>query len=196
MHFPGSYRTGTRVSALTQTIDLMPTFLDFHGCTPPPHVYGHSLREAALGDSAREDAIFGYFGKAMNITDGRCVYMRNPVNRDAGPLFEYTAMPVAGLDKWYPRELYPKIKTGRYFAHTYNLPLYKIPAQGQTPQPAPGAESYVGRHMLYDIEADPSQAAPIHDSVLEAHFAERIACHLKACEAPPEQYTRLGLDPR
>jgi arylsulfatase A-like enzyme len=88
MRLPGGAKSGSRVSGLTQTIDLMPTFLDFHGCPAPPHVYGHSLRAALEGELLREDCIFGYFGKAMNITDGRHVYFRNPVNEDAGPLYE------------------------------------------------------------------------------------------------------------
>jgi hypothetical protein len=180
---------------MTQTIDLMPTFLDYFGCEPPPHVYGKSLRRAIAGESLRKDGIFGYFGMAMNITDGRHVYFRNPVNADGGPLHAYTAMPVGGLNRWYSRDLYDKIEMGRYFGHTYNLPLYKIPAEGGVPRPLPSEPSYVGRHQLYDLVADPQQTAPLENGALEAQFAERIAAHLAACEAPVEQYLRLGLSP-
>jgi arylsulfatase A-like enzyme len=194
---PGGERAGSRVGALTQTFDLMPTFLDFHGCPLPPHVQGASLRGALDGGTAREDAIFGYFGKATNITDGRYVYMRNPVNADAGPLHAYTAMPVAGLNSWFPREVYDRVEMGRYFGHTYNLPLYKIPATGQVPRHhEAGEESYVGRHQLFDTVADPRQLSPLDDPAREAHFVERIAAHLRACEAPAEQFTRLGIAPR
>ncbi len=196
MSLPGNEHTGLRVTALTQTIDLMPTFLDYFGCDAPPHVQGYSLRRAIAGETVRDDALFGYFGRATNITDGRYVYMRNPVNADAGPLHAYTAMPVLGLNAWFPRDLHERIEMGRYFGHTYNLPLYKIPATGQVPVHHPDEENYQARHRLFDVLADPAQAKPLEDAEREAHFVERIAAHLQRCEAPAEQYTRLGITPR
>lgn len=192
---PGGARAGGRCGALTQTIDLMPTFLDYFGRPAPPHVQGGSLLRALDGAPLREDAIFGYFGKATNITDGRYVYMRNPVNADAGPLHAYTAMPVAGLNAWFPREVYRQVETGHYFGHTHGLPLYRIPQAGQVPQALAGEPPYTGRHQLFDLAADPGQIAPLDDPALEAHFAARLAAHLRACEAAPEQYERLGLAP-
>jgi hypothetical protein len=193
VHLPGGRSAGSRVGALTQTIDLMPTFLDAFGCEPPPHVRGKSILGAIKGDALREDAIFGYFGMAMNITDGRHVYMRNPVNADGGPLYKYTAMPVGGLNSWIPREVYGSIEMGRYFGHTYNMPLYKIPTTGSIPVHHDGETSYQGRNVLYDIVADPLQASPLNNAALEARFAQRIAAHLKSYEASSEQFTRLGL---
>jgi arylsulfatase A-like enzyme len=196
MRLPGGRNAGKRVSAMTQTIDLMPTFLDYCECPPPPHVQGKSLLPLVKGDGkVREDGIFGYFGMALNITDGRHVYMRNPVNTDCGPLHAYTAMPVGGLNRWYPREDYARYEMGRYFGHTYNMPLYKIPANGRAPMPLPGEESYIGRHQLYSVEHDPRQLKPMKDEALERHFCARMAAHLKSCEAPAEQYTRVGLKP-
>lgn len=193
VHLPGGKLAGTRSAALTQTIDLMPTFLDHFACPLPPHVHGKSLLKAIQGEKLRDDCIFGYFGMATNITDGRFVYMRNPVNADAGPLHAYTAMPTGGLNKWYPREVYDRVEMGRYFGHTYNLPLYKIPTPGLVPQALPGQPSYVGRHQMFDIINDPQQLNPLEDEALEAHFVSRIALHLAAYEAPVEQYTRLGI---
>jgi arylsulfatase A-like enzyme len=193
VHLPGGANAGSRVAALTQTIDLMPTFLDHFGCPMPPHVHGQSLFKAINGQPLRQDGIFGYFGMTMNITDGRHVYMRNPINADAGPLHAYTAMPTGGLNRWYPREVYDRVEMGRYFGHTYNLPLYKIPADGSAPRPQPGEQSYIGRHLLFDVVGDPLQARPLDEPALEQHFVERIAAHLAACEAPAEQYTRLGI---
>ncbi len=193
--FPGNTGAGTRTAALTQTIDLMPTFLDYFDVPPPPHVQGCSLRGVPDGETIRGDGIFGYFGMAMNVTDGRYVYMRNPVNEDAGPLYAYTAMPTGGLNRWYPREVYDRVETGRYFGHTYNLPLYKIPTVGKVPRHHPDEASYAGRNQLFDIREDPRQQRPLSDPVLEARFTDRIASHLNACEAMPEQFTRLGIEP-
>jgi hypothetical protein len=63
------------------------------------------------------------------------------------------------------------------------------------PRHHPGEPSYLGRHQLFDLDADPGQEHPLDDPALEAHFAARLAASLRACEAPAEQYARLGLAP-
>ncbi len=193
LRLPRAASAGTRCAALTQTIDVMPTFLEHFGAPTPPHVYGKSLFAALRGETLRPDALFGYFGKATNITDGRHVYMRNPVQEDGGPLHAYTAMPVGGLNSWFPRESHERMEMGRYFGHTYNMPLYKIPTTGQVPVAAPGEPSYLGRHQLFDTEADPRQEHPLDNPPLEAHFVGRLAAHFRTHEAPAEQYLRLGI---
>ncbi len=191
---PQNARAGQRVDHLTQNIDLMPTFLDFHGCEIPPHVKSQSLKRVLEGETGREDAIFGYFGKALNITDGRYVYMRNPLNEDGGPIHAYTSMLQSGLNGWFPRAVYGQIETGRFLSHAYDLPLYKIPTRGEVPRAVPGEESYRARHLLFDIQNDPQQTNPLLDAALEAHFEARLCAHLRDYEAAPEQFERLGLD--
>ncbi|MCY4544900.1 MAG: hypothetical protein OXD39_06655, partial [Gemmatimonadetes bacterium] len=105
------------------------------------------------------------------------------------------AMPTGGLNRWYPREVYDRVETGRYFGHTYNLPLYKIPTEGKVPRHHPDEASYAGRNQLFDVVADPAQQHPIVDPALERHFTDGIARHLETCEATPEQFARLGIDP-
>lgn len=193
---PRSERAGSRVAKLTQTIDVMPSILDYNGCPLPPHVHGRSLRGVMEGAVTRKHGIFGYFGMATNITDGRHVYMRNPVNGDAGPLHAYTAMPnAASLNAGFSRDVYGKIEMGRYFGHTYNLPLYKIPAVGSLPRAHSDEPSFTARHQLFDVVNDPAQQSPLNDASLETRFASAIAAQLAECEAPAEQYTRLGLEP-
>lgn len=192
MKLPGGEKAGARVAAFSQTVDLMPTFLDFFDCPKPPHLHGRSLRASLSGGRIRADGILGYFGMATNITDGEYIYFRNPVNADGGPLHAYTSMPTAKIG-WYPREVYSKVEMGRYFGHTHNLPLYKIPVKGQVPKHGPKEESHIGRHQLYDVIRDPQQLSPISSPDLEKHFVNRIMEHLFGCEAPAEQFTRLGL---
>jgi hypothetical protein len=190
---PPRTRQAARISALTQTTDVMPTLLDFFGCPMPPHVTGTSLRPLLDGTATpREDIIFGYFGMAVNITDGRHLYMRNPVREDGSPLHAYTAMPTAGINHWFPREVNERMEMGRYLGHTYNIPLYKIPAEGWPPRPAPGQPSFANRHELFALPCEPD-APPIKDPKLEAHFARRIIAHLLRVGAPPEHIERLGL---
>ena len=54
----------------------MPTILDLQGLTPPAEVQGTSV----LRDNDREAVIFGYFGGAVNVTDGRTSYHRYPAD--------------------------------------------------------------------------------------------------------------------
>jgi arylsulfatase A-like enzyme len=195
MKLPGGEKAGQRVSGFSQTIDLMPTFLEFFGCNPPPHVQGQSLRPVLEGGRGREDGLFGYFGMATNYTDGHYVYMRNPVNDDGRPLNAYTSMSVGGLNAWYPRSLHGQMEMGRYFSHTYDMPLYKIPVGGKAPIDSDG-QSFAGRHQLFDMQADPQQRSPLElPCAAEQRCVSRMRELLEECEAPPEQFTRLGLEP-
>ena len=47
--------------------------------------------------------------------------------------------------------------------------------------------------LLFDLEQDPRQEAPLDDAVLEQRMQGLLREQLEACEAPPEQYERLGL---
>lgn len=134
IHYPGQTKQDSRrVNALTQSIDIMPTILQHHKAALPPHVLGKSLLPLLdrSQDKVRDDIIFGYFGMATNITDGEFVYFRNPVNKDGGPLYEYTSTPTwfehqPQRGHWQKkRRFFSKVEMGRYFGHTYNLPLYR-----------------------------------------------------------------------
>ena len=190
---PPRLRHAERIGALTQTTDVMPTFLDFHGAARPPHVSGHSLRPLLeQGEISREDIIFGYFGMGLNLTDGRHLYMRNPVRDDCGPLHAYTAMPTQFITTWYPRDLYDRIEMGRYLGHTYNIPLYKIPHTGQMPRALPGQPSFTGRHELFELPYI-SESTSVDDTKIEARLARRMVEQLRRLGAPPEHLVRLGL---
>lgn len=114
---------------------------------------------------------------------------------DGGPLYAYTAIPNHSLNRLHPRDGYSEWEMGRYFGHTYNMPLYKIPSKGSAPLELPGEESYVARHQLWDVIADREQNSPLQDPELEKALCERIRFHLHAHGAPQEQFERLGLEP-
>jgi arylsulfatase A-like enzyme len=50
MRLPGGAHAGARVAALTQPVDLFPTFLEFLGIAPPP-THGNSLWPVIRGDT-------------------------------------------------------------------------------------------------------------------------------------------------
>jgi arylsulfatase A-like enzyme len=194
VHLPGSQRAGSRVTALTQTTDLMPTFLDYFGAAPPPHLHGTSLRPALESNQAVHDSIiYGYFGMALNLTDGRHTYFRNPVSAETA-VYAYTAMPTA-FHSFLPREALAQAELGRFLGHTYNIPVYKVPQKGQAPHRhgVEKPEHYQPIHDLYDLASDPGQDHPVTNPELEAHFCELLRGHLARVGAPGEHLERLGL---
>lgn len=183
VHLPGSHRAGTRVSALTQTTDLMPTFLDYFGAPMPPHLHGTSLRPALEGGAAVHDSlIYGYFGMALNATDGRHTYFRNA---QESLVHAYTSMPTQ-FHGFMSREELAQAEMGRFLGHAYNIPVYKVPQQGRTPL---GGTA----HELYDLTKDPGQSSALNDAALEARFQDLLRAHLARIDAPVEQLARLGL---
>ena len=63
---------GERRRSLTQTPDVMPTLLDIHGLKRPATILGQSLLPLLAEDrSQRRAMIYGMFGGATNVVDGR-----------------------------------------------------------------------------------------------------------------------------
>ena len=80
--------------ALTQTMDIMPTLLDLFGAPVPDTVEGKSLLSLLGRDrDHHEGVLYGVFGGAVNITDGRYTYFLYPPDMIAQEIFEYTLMP-------------------------------------------------------------------------------------------------------
>lgn len=192
VHLPGDRRAGARVSSLTQSTDLMPTILDWFDAPAPPHLHGRSLRPALEEDTAVHDAlVYGYFGMATNVTDGRYTYFRNPLDADA-TVYAYTAMPTQ-FHGFIPREQLAQAEMGRFLGHTYNIPLYKIPQPGKLPLGIEQAAGGAPRHDLYDLAADPGQAHRLDDPATEARLCAILREQYARLAAPEEQWARLGL---
>jgi arylsulfatase A-like enzyme len=194
VHLPGSAQAGSHATALTQTTDLMPTFLDYFGAPMPPHLHGASLRpvlEANL--SVHPAVLYGYFGMAVNVTDGRYTYFRNPIEAET-TVHAYTAMPVESHG-FIPREALAAAEMGRFLGHTYNIPIYKVPQKGRAPHHQGSAEGdpYVVTHDLYDVTADPKQEHVVDDPDLHHRFESFLRDELARVQAPDEHFGRLGL---
>src|SRR5690606_21428643 len=96
-HTPGP----CRIDRLTQSIDLAPTMLDLFGVEPPAEAQGLSL----LGERNRAALLFGYFGGAVNVTDGRFTYHRFPEDLASQEIYQYTLMPTHMNSRFMPEEL-------------------------------------------------------------------------------------------
>lgn len=187
---------GTHRSALSQSIDIAPTLLEYFGAEIPSSMRGHSLIPVIESDEKIHDYIlYGYFGKHVNITDGRYTYFR--CARDNSKLYEYTLMPTRLASLFKKEEL--RLTEGLYrdFGFSGNVPMLKIPAN--TEYVPNGSHHMYDVHlqygdMLFDLDSDPGQERNLAgDSDVEDTMIRNLVSLMKENEAPAEQYERLGL---
>jgi hypothetical protein len=187
---------GQRRSALTQTMDLMPTFLDLFGLPVPPEVRARSVVPLLERDVVQRDVgIFGMFGGPIGATDGRYTYYLYPEDLYAPGLHEYTLMPMH-LSSLFSIAEMKTMAIAPPFDFTKGMPVLRIDAlkdarripihDGKKFDPGVGT-------TLYDLATDPRQARPFRDAEIERRFHAGIAKALKAHDAPPEIYTRYGV---
>ena len=188
---PRSGKRGERRCSLVQpSIDLGPTLLDFFSVERTPDMLGKPLGGVIADDTpVRDAAIFGVHGGQVNVTDGRYVYMHARATDDNGPLYDYTHLPTVmhgyiDLDRLRAMELAPP------FRFTKNCPTMKIPAHAWGAyNPAPTAQT-----RLWDVENDPQQRQLLDDPEVERRMIAHIVRLMNECDAPAEQYERLGLE--
>jgi arylsulfatase A-like enzyme len=183
---------GTRRQSLVQpAIDLAPTLLDFFGVESTPDMIGKSLAQTVAADApVREAGIFGTFGAPVNVTDGRYVYMHGPKTEDNQPLFNYTQMPTV-MRGFLPLNQLRSMEIAPPFSFTKGCPTMKIPARGGMMRDL----KMVMETQLWDVQSDPQQTAPMSDSNVKAQMTAHLTRLLGECDAPSEQYERLGLVP-
>jgi arylsulfatase A-like enzyme len=189
---PRCRRAGVRTDALVQTIDLAPTVLEYFGVALPADMEGLPLRDTVAADQpVREAGLFGIFGGQVNVTDGQYVYMRGPRDNSNSPLFEYTLMPTRMRGRFRPDELRPATLS-EPLPFTKEAPVLKVPAVD------PDNRDLIAQELdtrLYDILADPAQEHPLQDPAIEAMMIDHLVRLMRANDAPPEQFIRLGLEP-
>jgi arylsulfatase A-like enzyme len=182
------------VSALTQAIDIAPTVLDLFGVARPREMEGHNLMPASGPVSRREAAIFGYFGGAVNVTDGRYTYHRFPADLRRQEIYQYTVMPTHIYALFTPEEL-AGASLAEPFDFTKGARLLRVPVIERSPMYnnyGPGAfiESDT---RLYDLETDPGQDRPIRDDAQERRLMRLMAGLMAQNDAPPEAFRRLEI---
>lgn len=187
---------GAHRRALTQTTDLMPTILETFGVPVPAEVRAHSVLPALGAETTvREAAIYGIFGGATNVTDGRWTYFRYPADLFAQDIYEYTLMPTHMHDFFAPKEFEGAALVDP-FDFTKGLPMLRLPARRDAKRPpmqGGGFEDAVT--VLYDTEADPGQMQPVEEPEVERRLVEHMLEQMLAHDAPPEAYARLDLEP-
>ncbi|MBE0530453.1 MAG: sulfatase [Rhodospirillales bacterium] len=185
---------GTRRQALTQTVDVMPTLLALNGVAPPPDVQGHDLRRVLAEDKpVREACLYGMFGAAVNVTDGRYTYFRYPTASDGHDLYQYTVMPTHMRTLYDPKEFDGTVMAGP-FRFTKGMQVMRIPANVNSEgSPMKGQTIEDARTVLYDLENDPGQKTPIDDPATEARLVDLMIRLMREADAPGETFRRFGL---
>jgi arylsulfatase A-like enzyme len=206
VHLPGNEGAGRRVGALTQNIDILPTIAELHDAPVSARlnpIHGKSWLPLIHGnaEAIREYALYGYFGKQANITDGRFTYFHSP-NGNNRPLNIYTTIPTDIREYFGPDRLKDpdSITIGRHLSWT-RYPVYRIPADAFTANDD-GTLRYVWLNewdcedRLFDLEKDYGQDDNIvnRDTVSRNRMREALREVLAGHDAPKEQFERLRLE--
>ncbi|MBF9052052.1 sulfatase-like hydrolase/transferase [Roseobacter sp. HKCCD9010] len=190
---PEQTSQGARRGGLSQTPDLMPTFLDLHGCDIPESVTGRSLAPALKAEVDLHDTIIlGMFGGPVCVTDGRHSYFRYPTDVNA-PLNLYTLMP-AHLSKPFDLTELRQSELVAPFNFTKGVPVLKVPMDAKNSQVGQDGLSLDDcETVLFDLKKDPRQDRPIADDLAEDWLMHRIIRHFIEHDAPREIYAHFGL---
>jgi arylsulfatase A-like enzyme len=196
VHHPDhAAHAGERRGGLTQTIDLMPTFCDFHGAGIPKEVRGQSLLPAITSDTAVHDAvIFGYWGGGINVTDGRYTRFCYPRDMRNQELFQYTLMPTH-INRLFMIEELQDTTIAEPFDFTKGARLMKIPHMSKEHTKMHSFmfpdEMIRTETVLYDLATDPGQETPIRDAAVERRLKAALFRLMRENDAPLEAFRRM-----
>jgi arylsulfatase A-like enzyme len=173
------------VSALTSTIDLVPTLAELFGAEMPGKIHGKSLCHLLENDEPHHDAVlYGYFGKDVNVTDGTFTYCRQPLPDST--VHHHTGMPRAFTD-FIPAEKLRQAEWGNFLKDAATPQLrFEVPCHHHADAPA--------HHRLYNLSEDPEQKTSLHGTDDEPRMVELLCRKLREADAPPCQFARLALD--
>jgi len=194
IHVPG-VQGGTRTQAVATHVDVHATILECFGVKSPRPIDGMSLLPVLRGEKeqVREGALFGWWGRRVNWTDGKRLYMRAPATPDNQPLCFYTNR--WSTAPWWEIPV-PDERTefGR-FVSGVDMPVGRQPVSPEEMQRLHNIQIDDLREgsLLFDIAADPEEQDDLAGSPLEEEIAGRLKAQLEEQRAPAEQFERLGL---
>lgn len=176
---------GRRTEAMTASVDIMPTIMGLFGAVAPP-VHGKSLVPVIRKDRPHHDSVlWGYFGKDINLFDGRYTYCRQPLADSVA--YHHTAMPRAFHD-FIPHDQLAQAECGRFLRFCHDIPHFRFPVPSHRHHEAPDF------NPIHDILEDPRQERPLRDDALEAKLAAKMRETMQRYDAPDSEFERVGLD--
>ncbi len=191
VHMPGHAHAGERRNQLTQNIDIMPTLCDYHELKYEQTINGESWKPI-LEDNApaqRDAAIYGYFGKAVNITDGVHTYFRSP-KADNQPLNHYFLSTVGGSHhSLMSKKMYEGGQLDTHLPYT-DYPVIKAPFQDAKLWYDCG---HFHDTKLFNISNDYAQEKDLCGTIEENNYKELLVKTMKELAVPEEHLERLEL---
>ena len=177
--------------SLVQTIDLAPDAARLLRRPPGRRTCrAYPCTRTVVDDTpVREAGLFGSFGGHVNVTDGRYVYMRACAEASEPAAVRLHADAHPHAEPVRPRATSSTRPSHPPFDFTKGVPVLRIPAE-------PSANTYAHGSLLFDLATDPGQERPLVDDAVETRLAEAMVASMRACDTPPEQFTRLGLPAR
>lgn len=188
LHDPRSpQHAGQRAAHLTQTIDIAPTLLDFFNLPIPKTMQGKPL---GYHDNGREAGLFGLHGGHINVTDGRYVYMRAPIDPNDKELFNYTLMPTHIYARFTVDEL-QDMELVDPLPFSKGCKVLKIRAL----KPSHNTYQHTMGDFLFDLQSDPEQATNLIHECPEvvSRMQDLMVMLLRQSDAMEETYHRYGL---
>jgi hypothetical protein len=149
----------------------------------------------ATDEELREAALFGYFGGAVNLTDGRYTYFRYPGDLESQEVYQYTVMPTHLASLFTPEEL-STATLSPPFPFTKGVPLLRVPVIERSPMYRNyGPGCLLDREtVLFDVQSDPEQLSSVNDAEVEGRLSGLMAELMTATDAPDEAFARIGLE--
>jgi arylsulfatase A-like enzyme len=183
------------IDALTTNVDLHATLLDVFGAQARHRTHGESLVPLLRGEtrSVRELALCGYWGREIQVHDGRAKYTRAPADGNA-PLSlwsnRWSTMPVHRFP-----DLRLPVPDDRAFLDRMpgsEIPVIRQPLGRDDPRPY-WAMGHFDGNRLYDLAEDPTEERDLTGSAREKEMEEKLRAALQGVDAPDDQLARLGL---
>ena len=135
--------------------------------------------------------MFGQFGAAINYTDGRYVYFLYPREPFHEGLFQYTLMPMH-MRTYFEAMEFAGAQPVEPLGFTRGYPLWRLPVHSDARANMVSRYPLLdARTVLYDLEVDPDQRAPVEKPEMEARIRQAIIRLLREHEAPAEVFVRL-----
>jgi len=180
----------------TSVIDIMPTVLDWYGCSVPKEVQGQSLTPIMHSDRDQERVVCcGVFGGQALICDGRYAFHYTPKQLDSTGLYEYRLHPCHMRGQFSAQEMKD---TTLYteFNFTKGMPVMKIKGRDDSKRiPNHDDQGFQDTETrLFDLLNDPTESNPISNPQVEERLLDRFAKIMKEHDAPTEMFKRFGIE--
>ncbi len=194
IHLPGGARGGERIDALTTTVDLYATILEWFGLEPPRPVHGRSLIPLLEGkvDRVRDYVLYGWWGRGVNYTDGHYTYLRHPQTPDNTPLEAYS-LRWSTAPWWELPDLTGRLEFGPYMPQTEILVGRMRFRPDEMARISAAPEDVVHPSLLFNIREDEDQEHDLAGTPIERTYEEKLRQALREVQAPESQFERLGL---